>query len=206
MAYEEKILVISGPSGVGKTFSVRYLENNFPFKRVIPTTTRRKRKVELEGEDYFFVTEEEFLLKLNNNELLFWSQIFGYWYGYELCSLEKIRASNLIPIFEVYTPLITSFTELFPRAFKIFLVPKSLDFLEQRMRLRGDSEDQICRRLKSAEVELNYFFNFLPRDFYDSVLFITDNNSTNLIVESVLRGFEDELSHLFVEKNLQMRK
>lgn len=205
MVYDDKVLVISGPSGVGKTFLVQYLERNFPFKRVVPTTTRRKRMNELEGKDYFFVSEEEFLLKLNNNELIFWSRIFNNYYGYEFSSFDKIRTLSLIPVFEIYTPLIPAFSELFPRAFKIFLVPESFEFLKQRMILRGDSEEQILQRLKHAQDELDFYYSQY-RDMYEAEFVVVDNNTVNFIAENIQRYFEDVFPHFYIEGNPQFRK
>ncbi len=205
MVYDYKVLVISGPLGVEKTFLVHYLEGNSPFKRVIPTTTRKKREMEIEGRDYFFVNEEEFLLKLSNNELMFWSRIFDNYYGYELSSFEKIHSLGLIHTFEIYTPLIATFSELFPKSFKIFFVPNLFEFLEQRMTLRGDPEEQIHQRIRYARDEVDLYYSHY-KNIYDAEFVVVDNNTLKFIVESIQKYFEDELNHFYIEGNLQRRK
>lgn len=151
-----KLIVISGPAGTGKGTVVNALiEKNADLALSISATTRAPRGTEQDGVNYFFKTAEEFEKMIENKELLEYANFVGNYYGtpkkYVLDQLDA--GKNVILEIEVVGALRVK--ENYPEAVLIFLLPPSMEELENRLRGRGtDSEESIIKRLKRAEEEL----------------------------------------------------
>lgn len=154
-----QILVLSGPSGAGKTTVVERLIRESPVKLVkaVSATTRPRRTAELDGEAYYFLTSDEFLRKKERGEFLETAEVFGagYWYGTLKSEIQRARDIHGWAFLEIDVQGALKVIEIYPEALTIFLQPPSLDVCEQRLRSRAtDSEETIQRRLRKVHEEL----------------------------------------------------
>ena len=167
-----KLFVISSPSGGGKTSLINKLfedSRSANFKKSISDTSRQKRQGDLEGKDYYFLSEKDFKDKIKKEKYVEYATVFGNFYG---TSKEEIKTkynnSNLI--LELDWQGAYAVKELFDNAKLVFLVPPSLDDLKQRLIKRNlDSFESIENRLSEAKKEISkseiYDFLVLNDDF-----------------------------------------
>jgi guanylate kinase len=151
------LIVIAGPSGVGKGSLVRRLLERDPDGLVlsVSATTRPPRPGEREAVDYRFVDEAAFDALVATDALLEWATVFGDRYGTPADAVEAARAEGRHVILEIDVQGAGQVRERVPDAILIFLAPPSLEELERRLRSRGtESEERIRRRLATAEAEL----------------------------------------------------
>ena len=152
-----KLIVITGPSGVGKGTIVRSLLESHPnLSLSISATTRQPRQGEIEGVDYYFLSRTEFESAIAREEFLEWAEYAGNYYGTPRTQVEaKIALGNSI-LLEIEVVGAKKIAAIFPSALKIFILPPSLAELEQRIRKRGkNSEASIARRLLIAQTEID---------------------------------------------------
>jgi len=151
------LIIFSGPSGVGKGTVREHFMQDASLNLVysISMTTRVKRDVEKEGIDYFFIDMETFKNAIANNELLEYANFVGNYYGSPKANIEKLQNEGKNVILEIEVEGAKQVLEKCPDALSIFLVPPSLEELENRIRGRkSESEEMIARRMKKAEKEL----------------------------------------------------
>ncbi len=151
-----QLIVLTGPSGVGKGTLVRSLRLSFPELYLsISATTRSPRQGEVEGQHYYFVTKEQFQSMIEGGELLEWAQYADNFYGTPRSSVEKQLNSGNSVILEIELIGARKIKEIFPQALRIFILPPSIEELEARLRGRGkDSEAVINKRLERAVEEI----------------------------------------------------
>ncbi|WAA13658.1 guanylate kinase [Fervidibacillus halotolerans] len=156
---EEKglLIVLSGPSGVGKG-TVRkaiFSDPDVQFAYSISATSRPKRPGEVDGVDYFFKTREEFEQMIAQNELLEYTEYVGNYYGTPVDYVQKTLAQGKDVFLEIEVDGAKQVREKFPEGLFIFLIPPSLKELESRIKLRGtESPHLIENRLSVAKDEL----------------------------------------------------
>jgi len=152
------IIIISAPSGGGKTTLVNYIMKELSFVKMIPTcTTRAKREGEVDGVDYIFLTEEEFQKKVENNEFLEYALVHGRYYGTLKETVFKELKKGYDVILAIDVQGMKSIKEKLDGKVDIttiFIIPPSIEELIKRLKNRGESEEEIERRLKSLEKEL----------------------------------------------------
>lgn len=151
------LIIFSGPSGVGKGTVREHFMKDESLNLVysISMTTRLKRAVEKEGIDYFFVDVETFEQAIINDELLEYAIFVGNYYGSPKANIDKLRNEGKNVILEIEVEGAKQVLEKCPDALSIFLVPPSLQELENRIRGRkSESEEMIKKRMLKAEREL----------------------------------------------------
>lgn len=152
-----QLVVVTGPSGVGKGTLLHYLRQKHPSVYLSTSaTTRAPRAGEVHGKHYYFVTREVFEQMIAQGELLEWAEFAGNYYGTPRQPVEiQIERGNQV-ILEIELEGARQVAKSFPEAFKIFILPPSREELERRIRTRGqDNEAAIARRLKRAHAELD---------------------------------------------------
>lgn len=158
-----KLIVISAPSGAGKTTVVRRLEALFPeWKFSVSCTTRPKRSYEKEAEDYEFVSDEEFERRRANGELLEYEEVHGYFYGTPVSAVEVALRNGTSLILEVDVNGALAIKAKYPEeSVTVFIHPPSMEALKQRLRKRGaDSEKRIEERLERVSMEMEKSHRF----------------------------------------------
>lgn len=151
-----KLIVITGPSGVGKGTLVNQLLQRHPeLKLSISATTRQPRTGEQEGINYFFLSKKDFETAILNQELLEWAEYADNYYGTPKAPVvEEIAQGNYL-ILEIELAGARSVANIFPEALRIFILPPSMTELEERIRGRGtNSETSISKRLEIAQQEI----------------------------------------------------
>ncbi|MDY5153135.1 guanylate kinase [Actinobaculum suis] len=152
-----KIFVIAGPSGVGKGTIVKAMAARSPKIWVsISATTRAPRPHEVDGESYFFVTDQEFDRMVATGQMLEWAVVHGNAkYGTPRAPIEEALRAGKVPVLEIDVAGARQVRTSAPEAVQIFIAPPSWEELERRLRGRGtETETQIARRLQTAQSEL----------------------------------------------------
>ena len=169
-----KILIVSAPSGTGKTTVVKnFLALAPDWKRVISCTTRPPRQDEQYGVDYKFMSEETFQVMLARQDFLVYKTLYGHHYGTLRDDLIAVLQQGLQVVLILDPAGTKDFLQLIPTAVSVFLMPPSKDELERRIRKRGtDSEEVIAKRLIEADAEM------AESASYQHVLVNTDSNVT----------------------------
>lgn len=156
------VLVISGPSGVGKDSVVQALKSRgYPFHFVVTATSRPPRPHEIHGVDYIFVSEAEFEAMIRNDELLEHAVVYGQYKGIPKQQVREALASGKDVIMRLDVQGAATVKRLLPEAVLIFLSAASEAELRERLRQRDtDTEAQIQRRLQTAQEELQRLTEF----------------------------------------------
>lgn len=153
-----KLLVFSAPSGSGKTTIVRNILKQFPeLIFSISTTTRKRRDNEVDGKDYFFISEDEFKLKIENDEFVEWEVFYDYYYGTLKSFVDENIKNGLSVVFEVDVKGAVSIKNTYPEAVLIFIKPPSIEELKERLVKRNTETDiDLKKRFERVEMELDY--------------------------------------------------
>ncbi len=151
-----KLFVISGSSGVGKgTVIKEFLKRNPEFKLSVSCTTRKPRAGEVHGENYFFLSREDFETCIEKNEFLEWAEFSGNLYGTQRPYIEEKLSQGKKLILEIDTQGALNVKKIIPESVLIFILPPSFEELEARLRGRHtETEEAIQKRLASTKLEL----------------------------------------------------
>ena len=152
-----KLIVLTGPSGVGKGTLVRSLLRRYPkIYLSVSVTTRDPRPSEIDGKHYYFVSRSQFEQMVAKGELLEWAEFAGNFYGTPRKSVIKQISEGKWVLLEIELEGARQIRQTFPGALSIFILPPSLLELEHRLRDRAqDSEEAIKRRLCRAQAEID---------------------------------------------------
>jgi guanylate kinase len=150
------LIVISGPSGVGKsTVSDEVLRRSKRLVRSVSLTTREPRAGDVDGKNYFFVSPAEFAARRDSGSLLEWAEVHGNLYGTEAEQVDRALAGGKSVLLEIDVQGGMKVKGARPEAVLVFLLPPSEEVLEERLRGRGtDGEEVIRRRLGNARREM----------------------------------------------------
>ena len=156
------LVVISGPSGVGKdSILMRMREIGFPFHFVVTTTSREMRPGERAGYDYHFVSRERFSAMIEQGELLEWAEVYGHYKGIPKSSVRQALASGRDVILRIDVQGAATIKRIAPEAVFIFVAPGNFDELRTRLQWRRtESIDEIDRRLGVARREMEQVGRF----------------------------------------------
>jgi guanylate kinase len=179
-----KLIVLTGPSGVGKGTLLRSLLQRHPELYLsVSATTRQPRPGEIDGQHYYFVSRDKFEQMVSAGELLEWAEYAGNYYGTPRTPVERQVQLGQSVILEIEVVGARKIHHTFPTALRLFVLPPSLAELEQRIRGRGqDSEEAIARRLSRAKAEIE------AANEFDVQIVNDDMEQALLLIEAAIFG------------------
>ena len=150
------LIVLSGPSGVGKdAVLTRMKKLGRPFHYVVTATTRLQREGEKNGVDYYFLSQEEFQQMVDKDQLLEWAEVYGNYYGVPRDEISKALSKGTDVIVKVDVQGAATIKKILPQAIFIFLMPPSMEELELRLKQRrSESSIDLALRLEKAKEEI----------------------------------------------------
>ena len=152
------VVVISGPSGVGKDVMIeRMIESDrIGFHFTVTATTRDPRPGEVDGINHHFVTVDDFVNLISADNLLEWAQVYGNYYGVPKQQVRDALTNGNHVIIRVDVQGAKRLREIIPEALMIFIIPPSLDVLKSHLKKRGvDTETEMTQRLEAASEEIS---------------------------------------------------
>lgn len=152
---DNKLVVVTGPSAVGKTVLALELIKWLPLKKVITTTTRLIRPNEKRGVDYHFVSNNRFKEMINKDLLMEFIEFQGNYYGTQRKDMRNTRLNGLVPLLVIDPSEALNIQKNNPDALVIFLKPESLNILKRRLIKRGGSQEVINNRLIAAKSDMS---------------------------------------------------
>ncbi len=163
-AHYSKILILTAPSGAGKTSITHYLMREFPqLAFSISAATRQARENEINGQDYYFMSEDSFKEKIKNKEFAEWEMVYeGKYYGTLKTELERIWAMNKVPVLDIDVKGAIHVQDQYPiNTLTIFIEPPSLGVLQNRLIGRGtETADSLEARLSKSAYEMSFKEHF----------------------------------------------
>jgi len=189
---KDKIIIVSAPSGAGKSTVVKHLMSaGLGLEFSVSVTSRSMREGEMNGREYYFITSDEFRDKIANHELLEWQEVYsGSYYGTLKSEVDRIHYNGHVPIFDLDVVGGLNVKKMYgEKALALFIQPPSVEVLEQRLRSRkSDSEENLRKRLDKAAWELAFAPKF-DKILVNGVLAIALKNAEN-VVRNFLDGAE----------------
>jgi guanylate kinase len=160
-----KIIIVTAPSGAGKTSITRHLLQSFPDKISfsISAATREARTNEKEGVDYYFMSQEQFTQKIQHEEFIEWEMVYeGKYYGTLKSELQRIWKQAKIPLLDIDVKGAIHVQQQFPdTTLSIFIEPPSIDELQRRLNYRGtENNESLQARISKAAYELSFKHSF----------------------------------------------
>ena len=176
------LIVISGPSGVGKDAALdRMKKAGLPYHYVLTATTRPKRPGEKDGVDYWFVSEDKFHQMVEKNQLLEWAKVYGNYYGVPKREIKEALKQGLDTVVKVDVQGAATIKQILPDALFIFLMPPSPEELSNRLKQRyGSSSADLDVRLGKAQEEMESLplFDYVVISYTDNLdLTVTEINA-----------------------------
>ena len=181
------LVVISGPSGVGKDALLTKMKAINPgYEFVITTTTRSKRLGERDGKDYLFVSKIRFLEMIRNEELLEWAQVYGNYYGVPLSQIRGFLEKGKDVILKTDVQGAKTIRSKIPGAILVFLSPPTMDDLAHRLRDRmTESQSDLGLRIETAKQEMK------DKQWFDYVV-VNQNEMIDQAVREVMNLIIEE--------------
>ncbi len=182
-----RIIVITAPSGAGKTTIVRHLLNTYEeLDFSVSATNRERRKHEKEGVDYYFLTTDEFKKRVKEGAFVEWEEVYDYqYYGTLKSEIERIWKSGKHIIFDIEVKGATNIKRMYPDAMVVFVRPPSLNVLIERLKKRKtETPESLRKRIKRVKEELSYENNF-DKVLVNDVLEVTLKEA-ELMIESFI--------------------
>ena len=184
----KNIITISAPSGTGKTTLCKAVQEKLnDIKWSISVTTRNKRRNEVNGVDYDFVTKDVFNDLLKNKKFAEWEMVHGNYYGTLNKSIENAIDLKETLLLELDVKGAMCLKKLYPKnSFSIFIIPPSLNHLRERLRKRGtDSKENIEIRLQRFEQEMN------SKEYFDEIMINEDLESAKLELINIIKKIKE---------------
>ncbi|MGD0583912.1 MAG: guanylate kinase [Bacteroidales bacterium] len=182
-----KLVIISAPSGAGKTTIVRHLlDRSLGLEFSVSATTRQMRTNESEGKDYYFLTPDEFKRGIKKGNFAEWQEVYkDNFYGTPVSEIERIRAKGRHVLFDVDVLGGINLKSTFgDNAISLFIMPPSVDELERRLVARGtDKPEKIRMRVRKAEEEIKLSGRF------DHIIINDDLEKAKSEAEKIVRDF-----------------
>ncbi len=187
------LIIISGPSGVGKGTVRKFFMNDDSLRLAysISMTTRKPREGEKDGIDYIFTSREKFEEAIAEGQLLEWAEFVGNYYGTPLSQVEKLREEGKNVLLEIEVQGADQVRKKCPDALSIFIIPPSMEELEKRIRgRRSEPEEIVQQRLAKAENEMKMVSN------YKYIVCNEDPQLAAELISSIIKR------HMYVEENV----
>lgn len=162
---QQKIIIITAPSGAGKTSITHYLLDKYPNKLAfsVSAATRQPRGAEQNGIDYYFMSEEDFTSKIKNDEFVEWEMVYkGKYYGTLKSELQRIWSEGKAPVLDIDVKGAIHVQQQFPETtLSLFIEPPSVDELKRRLLSRGtETEESLATRVNKAAYEISFKHSF----------------------------------------------
>lgn len=155
-----KLIIITAPSGAGKTSITRYLMKQIPqLEFSISAATRKARGYEKDGVDYYFISEEDFKQKIQHEEFVEWEMVYeGKYYGTLKSELHRIWADGRIPVLDIDVKGAIHVQQQFPEtSLSLFIEPPSVEALKKRLESRGtETPESLAARINKSAYELSF--------------------------------------------------
>ncbi len=184
-------IIISAPSGTGKTTICNSLRESIPdLKFTISHTTRKIREGEVDGVDYIFISKNEFKNKIKNNDFLEWAQVHDNYYGTSLESADTTINKGYDTLLEIDIQGVKSLRKMNYQGAYIIIFPPSIKELEVRLRKRGsDLEEKILQRVETGKKEIKKY------KMYDYIVtnHVVEDTVNNLI--SIMQAEKFKVQH-----------
>lgn len=184
---KRKAIIVSAPSGAGKTTIVKYLLSEFSgLEFSVSACSRVKRETEVNGKDYYFITADQLGEKIANDEFIEWQEVYpGSYYGTLKSEIDRIWSQGKIPVFDVDVLGGINLKKYFgDAALAVFIQPPSLQELENRLRHRGtESEENLQARLNKAEQEMTF------ADKFDYIVVNDEISSASAKATDLIKAF-----------------
>jgi guanylate kinase len=182
-----KIILITAPSGSGKTSIVRYLMKKFSSLAFsVSATTRPPRKNEKEGSDYYFISEEAFKQKIHDKEFLEWEMVYeGKYYGTLKSEMSRIWKENKVPVLDIDVQGAIHVQQQYPvNTIAIFVQAPSMEELKRRLKNRGsETEDSLQARLSKSSFEMTF------KKHFENIIINKDFDKACLESEKIIGDF-----------------
>lgn len=185
---KEKIIIITAPSGAGKTSITHWLLAKYPDKLAfsVSAATRNPRSYEKDGTDYYFISLENFKQKIQRSEFVEWEMVYeGKYYGTLKSELERIWKAGKTPLLDIEVKGAIHVREQYPDAtLALFIEPPSFDELRRRLETRGtETVESLLARVNKASYEISFKHHF------DRIIVNDDLNKACLETETAVRAF-----------------
>lgn len=197
---EGLVFVVSAPSGAGKTTLCRAVTDSLEsLRHSISYTTREPRPGEKDGRDYFFVTEEKFRSMVRAGDFAEWAEVHARLYGTSRKALDDMVSNGIDVILDIDTQGAMQIKKTYDRAKFLFILPPSLDILEERLLNRkSDDREEIKKRMRRAHEEIReyamYDYIIVNRDFDRALselrsIIVAERCRTRLVDPRWIEGF-----------------
>lgn len=207
------LIVISGPSGAGKgTIIKKYLDEHEDAWLSVSCTSRAQRPGDVPGVSYYFLTRDQFEEKIENNELLEYTEYNGNYYGTPKEHIEEKLKNGIDVLLEIEVQGALAVKELIPEALCIFIMPPSMKELRERLVGRGtDSKEKILGRFKTAYKEINEVTNYNYVVVNDEVenavkkinaILISEKCRVDRIEDVYLGNEEEEIHEILIDDKI----
>ncbi len=187
MPTTNKLIIITAPSGAGKTSITHYLLNKYPYLDFsISAATRRQRDHERNGVDYYFMSVDDFKQKIQHNDFVEWEMVYeGKYYGTLKSELERIWRNNQTPVLDIDVKGAIHVQQQYgQRSLSIFIEPPSIDILKRRLESRGtETPEALLDRVNKASYEISFKHHF------NEVIVNEDLDKACLQAETIIQRF-----------------
>lgn len=182
-----KLIIITAPSGAGKTSITRFLLQVFPqLAFSISAATREQRNYEINGKDYYFISAAEFQQKIQTNEFVEWEMVYeGKYYGTLKSELQRIWNNQQVPVLDIDVKGAIHVQQQYPdTSLSIFIEPPSVEELKRRLESRGtETPETLQARVNKASFEISFKHHF-------NKIIINDNlEKACKTAEAIIRDF-----------------
>jgi guanylate kinase len=184
--HQHKIIIITAPSGAGKTSITRYLLAEFPeLAFSVSAATRSPRSYEVEGRDYYFLSAEDFKRRIQQNEFVEWEMVYeGKYYGTLKQELQRIWDNNQVPLLDIDVKGAIHVQQQYPdTSLSIFIEPPSVEELKRRLESRGtETEETLNARVSKASYEISF------KDQFNEVIINDDLSKACLKAAAIVKN------------------